>query len=145
MQFSGLSYVRERFARYQYRLEGSNPEWKDAPNGDLDFQRLPSGDYRLDVKVTSGTGQESAQMASVSFRILAPWWQTWWFRAGLVLLLLVIGDSLWRHRMARHEAERLMLERRVSERTSELRMEKQRVEEEKVLSGCSPRRRRPTG
>jgi signal transduction histidine kinase/ActR/RegA family two-component response regulator len=76
-------------------------------------------------------GVWSAEPAQMEFRILSPWWLTWWFRLVCALAILLIGRILWQRRTHRLEAERYRLETAVNQRTRELSLEKQRVVEEK--------------
>jgi len=133
LQFSALSFIREEETRYHYRLDGPISEEHDTNLSELNYQSLPAGQYTLTLNATSGLKAKSQAPATVSFRILDPWWQTWWFRVGLLMLMTLIGDMLWRRRLHRHEAERVALEKKVAERTAELRLEKLRVEDEKAL------------
>jgi signal transduction histidine kinase/ActR/RegA family two-component response regulator len=73
----------------------------------------------------------SVMPAGVSFRIVAPWWQTWWFRslgAGALAALLVWAV---RARMQQLIWERRRLEKAVRERTGELEMQKNMGERQK--------------
>src|SRR5258708_16299846 len=73
------------------------------------YPALPPGDYRFEVLARTAEGVWSAAPAAVSFRILPPWWATWWSRTldVLLLLLLVVGVWLWRlHRLL--ETKRLL-------------------------------------
>jgi signal transduction histidine kinase/ligand-binding sensor domain-containing protein/CheY-like chemotaxis protein len=133
VEYTGLSFVREEEGRYHYKLEGPIHEDKETSLSELNYQSLPPGQYTLSVSATSALKVESAKPAVLQFRILEPWWQTWWFRSGLIILMTLLGDLLWRRRLARHAAERQALEAKVAERTTELRQQKMRVEEEKSL------------
>ena len=68
-------------------------------------------------------------MDKIDFRILAPWYVSWWFRlsAGAALIGFIAGVSWSKNRLAR--AQRVRLEAMVRQRTQELEEEKQRTEQ----------------
>jgi hypothetical protein len=68
-------------------LKGFDENWSEwSKRTEKEYTNLPAGDYTFQVKVRSNLGNESP-VASYSFTILPPWYQTVW--AKLVYLLLV--------------------------------------------------------
>ena len=65
-------------------------------------------------------GEWSAEPARMTFQVQTPWWLSWWFRIGSVLVVLLMGRLMWQRRTYRLEAERNRLENAVTERTREL-------------------------
>lgn len=105
------SFLDEKQTRFSYRLEGSsNANWS-APSrqAEINLVNLPPGKYSLQVKAQFLNGFYPEQTASYSFRILSPWWQTWWFRTLVVLCLLAISilvaRSYVRRRLAKQRIE----------------------------------------
>ena len=77
---------------YQYFLEGLNLEWSESTiNPELQFERLPRGDYTLNVKAVDIWGNES-QVYSFSFEILPPLLAT--KLAIFIYMFLLIGALL---------------------------------------------------
>lgn len=132
VRFAALTFVQESSVLFRYRLDGGTADWLETTQRELIYPKLPPGQYRLEVMARSAQGLWSAEPARLSFQILTPWWLTWWFRVGTVVLTLILGRLLWARRTHRLEAERFRLEKAVTERTRELSKEKQRVVEEKV-------------
>ena len=131
VSFSALSFVSERDMRFRYRLEGMDDQWIETASREARYSTLPAGRYRFEVMARHGTGPWGRTPATVSFRIIPPWWQTWWFRtlaAGVVLALAVV---LLRARMNMMYRERRRLETAVRERTAELHLQKNLVERQK--------------
>ncbi|HVP00571.1 MAG TPA: two-component regulator propeller domain-containing protein [Bryobacteraceae bacterium] len=131
-QFAALTFVQESGVLFRYRLDGVTPEWLETSQRELNYPKLPPGQYTLEVMARSAQGLWSAEPARLSFQVQTPWWLTWWFRLGSILATLAIGRLLWYRRTRRLEMERLRLEKAVTERTRELLQEKQRVLDEKV-------------
>jgi signal transduction histidine kinase len=88
--FAATSFLDEKQTLYSYRLRGSsNSQWSEpSDNAFVSFIDLPPGDYTLDIKASFPAGRYSDQMISHQFSIAPPWWQTWWFRIFVGLLLV---------------------------------------------------------
>jgi ligand-binding sensor domain-containing protein len=109
------SFFDERSVDYSYWLEGSgNSQWSTPSNvSTFNFVNLAPGNYTLYVKAEFPEAMYPAQTINYSFTILPAWWQTWWFRAGLVLSLIGILISAIRFYYQRKLAnQRMILERK---------------------------------
>jgi signal transduction histidine kinase len=105
--FIGLSFSDPAGIKYKYRLENIDTDWQTTKDRSLFYPFLPPGSYTLKVKAVNSDGIESENPAEYWFKIMTPFWQTWWF---LVLLGLLLGGFLllvlqWRVRRAREKAE----------------------------------------
>ncbi|MCP4152236.1 MAG: hypothetical protein GY757_31140 [bacterium] len=105
-EFKGLCYSSPETVRYKYFLEGIDKNWKETKNPSI-FYYLPHGKYRFKVKAVNYDGVESTVPAAVSFRIHPAFWQTWWFKALMVWLVLFIMGLLflWRYKQAKAKTE----------------------------------------
>jgi len=85
------SFYDEKQVKYRYLLRGSgNLQWSEpTAEAGFHFVNLPPGRYVLNVKAEFPAGRYPAQFLSYSFIIDPPWWQTWWFR--VLLGLMIIG------------------------------------------------------
>jgi signal transduction histidine kinase len=87
--------------RYQYLLEGSGQDWSAPTDQRTVNLNLAPGSYRLLVRAISSDGAISPEPAAVSFSILPPVWQRWWF---LTLAVAAVGAAVYlvdRYRVAR--------------------------------------------
>jgi Y_Y_Y domain len=92
------------------------------------YPSLPQGSYRFQVAARHANGPWSPVPAAVSFRIVPPWWATWWFRclaAGACALFIAL---VVRSRMNRTRYQRGRLESALRERTAELQFQNHVVE-----------------
>jgi signal transduction histidine kinase/ligand-binding sensor domain-containing protein len=117
IDFVGLSFAPGEVLRYQYWLEGADSDW-GAPTEQrsVNYARLAPGKYRFFVRAVNSDGAVSVQPAVVTFTILAPIWQRWWFLMLAALTLSALALAAHRYRMAR----RLELERVRSRIASDL-------------------------
>jgi ligand-binding sensor domain-containing protein len=84
--------------RFQYRLEGSDPDWS-APTSDrsVHYASLSPGRHRFLVRTVGENGSMSGEPAVVALHVLAPIWQRPWFLA--VCLGAVAGIVYATHRV----------------------------------------------
>jgi diguanylate cyclase (GGDEF)-like protein len=87
--YSALNATRENGVLFRYRLEGANSAWTETAHRELQFAQLAPGSYRLVIEARDGGGVWSGRGAEFAFRILTPWYRSWWFYliCGLVPLL----------------------------------------------------------
>jgi signal transduction histidine kinase/ligand-binding sensor domain-containing protein/CheY-like chemotaxis protein len=131
-EFAGLTYLNEADVRFRYRMIGLEEDWIQTAEHAVRYPALPPGAYRFEVLARSAEGVWSAAPATVSFRILPPWWASWWSRTLGALFLLLLLVTVWRWRMRRLLEAKRLLEYAVAERTRELHLEKANVLAEKA-------------
>ncbi len=86
IRFAALYFSNPGAVRYFYRLLPSDTSWTDAgKEGVIHFRQLKTGNYELQLRATLG-GNDTTNMVTMHFEIVPPWWQRWWFIAGLILL-----------------------------------------------------------
>ena len=87
--FIGLNYSAINNVRYHYRLRGFQDEWSDATkNREVTFNNLPPGDYVFEIYSDAGTDESRSQTQSFVFSIKPAFWQTTWFLALSITLLM---------------------------------------------------------
>jgi len=131
VSFSGLTFLSEKNVRFRYRLAGLDRGWIETALREARYSSLPAGSYTFEVEARSAGGPWSPAPATISFDVVPPWWQTWWFRglgAGALMGLLAL---LLRSRLRQMSRDRERLEIAVRERTSELELQKGVVERQK--------------
>ena len=87
-RYSALNAPRENGVVFRYRLGGATSAWTETAQRELQFANLAPGDYRIEIEARENDGEWSPHGAQFQFRILTPWYSTWWF-AGLCLLIPV--------------------------------------------------------
>ena len=109
--------------RYRFRLEGYDPDWVEVgSSGERLLPRQPPGRYRLDVVAAGADGRWSAPQR-IDFRVLPPWWMTWWawllYAAAALGLAATTAVLLRRRLRARVEAQRALEARRAAQQASD--------------------------
>ena len=90
VRFAALTFVQESSVLFRYRLAGGTADWLETSQRELNYPKLPPGQYTLEVMARSAQGLWSAEPARLSFQVLTPWWLTWWFRLGTVVVALIL-------------------------------------------------------
>ena len=130
--FSGLFYEQSGSLEYRYILEGFNREWSEwTQETKVAYTNLSSGDYRFRVKARNRYETESLESV-YEFRILPPWYQTWWAYALFSLLAVGMINMIIRWRLQTIEKEKKELERLIQERTRQLSEQKDMLEEQHI-------------
>lgn len=98
--YAALSFFYPLQTRYEYKLESVDKSWIQAGNRDqVSYNNLTAGKYTFKVRAVDFTGQQSFNVASLSFNIRPPWWKTWWFRLLAFLVVAGIAGYLLRRRI----------------------------------------------
>lgn len=120
-EFVALNYSYPEKNLYAYMLEGFDDDWNvigTARTGR--YTNLPGGSYTLRLKATNIDGVWNEEGASLSIRVIPPFWETWWF-IGIATLVIIAGVvSGYRIRIRSIEARSQELEEQVRIRTEEI-------------------------
>ncbi|MBV6441059.1 MAG: hypothetical protein DYG98_25990 [Haliscomenobacteraceae bacterium CHB4] len=105
-----------------YRLEGFNEHWTETGQNTITYTNLDGGDYTLLVRARNGDGIWSEETLEIPFRVVPPFYKTWWFRSLMVLLLaaIIAGVSLYR--------------RQVRQRLDAMKARSEELEKQKLLN-----------
>lgn len=124
LQFVGVSF--KRGLRYQYRLRGVEEKWSASSSSrEVSYAALSPGSYTFEVIAVNGDGVPSAEPARLSFMILPPIWQRWWFVGVVGLILIAAFGGIVRY------VSTQKLQRRVQELEKEqaIQLERERTRE----------------
>lgn len=99
-RFSSSDLTTPEVNRFSYKLQGIDKEWSLPSTGhEATYTYLPPGNYVFKVRGTNRDGIWSPNELSFPFLIMAPWWQTWWFKSIVVLLIIGAAYGLYKFRM----------------------------------------------
>ncbi len=124
--FAALNYIHNEKNEYAYMMDGLESSWNYIGRKRLiNYANLSPGDYTFRVKASNNHGVWNEKGAALKITILPPYWATWWFRALLGLLVLVLVFTAYRVRT------RIIMKRLLQEE----RMKMARLESTQVLAG----------
>lgn len=116
--FVGMTYGNFGNTVYRYRLLGLDTVWQVLQQRSIQFTTLPPGDYTFEVVALNSNGTPSAEPASYHFLIYPPYWRTWWFFTGLLLLIMISIYVIFRYRvrqLQRRETEKAEISKQIAE------------------------------
>lgn len=104
-EYAGLSFLSPARVRYRYRLEGFDKHWIDAGSRRVAYYtNLAPGRYKFEVTAENGDGVWNAGSATLRFRLLPHFYQTYWFYAAMAAIIGLLAWSVYRWRVRDVEA-----------------------------------------
>jgi signal transduction histidine kinase/ligand-binding sensor domain-containing protein len=80
-EYTALSFVGGENITFSYQLDGVDEDWTETRERKAMYPRLPAGDYEFRVKACNSEGVWNDLGATISFKVLPFFWNTWWFRS----------------------------------------------------------------
>ncbi len=106
VHFSGINYSNPERTTFVYRIKEQHDEWLQLGyQNSLQLTRLPPGNYTLQVKALNEDGLAGTEK-EIRLIFMPRWYQTWWFRAMVILLLASIIFAMFRLRINRLQKEK---------------------------------------
>ena len=113
ISFSALDYGNEEQTMFSYRMKGLEDEWNTLMLGEhsVRYNALPAGRYVFEVRYLSAASTDHFETTSIEVVVKPAFWNSWWFR--LLLILLVVGLVIYGYNrrvaeLKRREAEQLL-------------------------------------
>ncbi len=118
-RYVGLYYQNANLVHYAYKLDGYDENWISAgTQRTVVYTNLSPGTYNFRIKAANPDGVWSKDNPSIIITINPPWWKTGWAYSfyGLFLILgIIIGDRIQRHRVVKREREHAELKQKTQE------------------------------
>jgi PAS domain S-box-containing protein len=129
IRYAALSFVDPAGVRYKIRLEGSDRGWIEAGSlSEAHYTELRPGRYRFRVIAANASGVWNEKGATLDFRVLPHFYETWWFLglSGAATLLAIFTAFRFRTGVLRRRG--VVLETVVATRTAELQESREGLE-----------------
>ena len=99
--FAALNFIHPERNVYAYKLEEYDQDWTytDASRRFVTYTNLDPGKYIFKVKASNNDDVWNNTPAELVIFIAPPFWQTWWFRALIVLSIAIVFYGIYRYRI----------------------------------------------
>jgi ligand-binding sensor domain-containing protein/two-component sensor histidine kinase len=106
--FSAIDWLAPDKIKYSYRMVGQDDTWsRPADEPMADYRNLSHGKYQFQVKAI-GQSQVWTVPITYNFIIQPAWWQTWWFKALIIVVTLtlafIIGRFIYHYKLRKQKA-----------------------------------------
>jgi len=122
IDMSALHFNAPQNNLYKYRLMPIEKDWEIVPYNSktVKYNNLNPGEYNFQFSASNNDGVWNDMGNYLQIYIEPPYWQAWWFR--IAVFLLILGVILWAYKYRIRQIKRinLKLEQRVQERTVQL-------------------------
>ncbi len=129
-EYSLASFINEADNDYQYLLDGFDKDWSAwSSTAKKEYTNLSGGNYTFKIRGRNTFGLVS-DVAVYNFKVLPPWYKTWWANLiGFVIVLLFINYVI-RFRVSYLKNKNIVLEKMVNERTAKINEQKEVLEKQ---------------
>lgn len=119
IKYLGLSYSQAQNVRYQYRLIGFQDKWSQpVTEREIMFNNLAPGHYTFEIKCNTEAPEAQTDMVSLPIYIKPAFWQTWFFRILIFLLVAALIAWLairWQRKKHQYELRKANREKEINE------------------------------
>jgi ligand-binding sensor domain-containing protein/signal transduction histidine kinase len=121
-EFSALSFIKPEENQYAYKMEGIDKDWIFSETRHYaSYPNLEPGKYIFRVKGSNNDGVWNEEGTSIAIIISPPWWGTWWFRIGSLIMLFISVGSIIRY------LEMKKIKRKIEQLEQERALERERT------------------
>ncbi|MBI1176904.1 hypothetical protein GC207_05640 [bacterium] len=122
LSFAATAFKEAHKTLFQYRLLGQSEEWSALHDQRSSrYARLAPGSYEFQVRAFDYHHVPSPKQAALAFSIAPFYYQTWWFRGGVVSAILGLATGFHRYRVRTRDRIKEL------EKTLELDAERSRI------------------
>lgn len=106
VEFAALNFSQPEKNQYAYQLVGFDKGWVHTSVRTATYTNLEPDNYTLRIKAANNDGVWNQEGLELAVRVIPAYYQTWWFRLLVGLLVVSVGYAIYRNR----EAQRQKLE-----------------------------------
>ncbi len=99
IDYFAISFHNKGKIIYRHRLLGLHDEWFENQHTGAQYPYLPAGKYTFEVSAKNLNGEWNPNPITLSFEIIQPFWQTWWFYSLIAIMLVMIIYLVFRLRI----------------------------------------------
>nr|MBP6671958.1 hypothetical protein [Bacteroidota bacterium] len=110
-EYAALDYSASERNKYSYMLEGVDADWsRPGTRRFASYPNLSPGTYIFRVRGSNNDGVWNLEGDRLTVTIIPPFWMTWWFRSGMLMVFLSFGPIVYLRRTRQLEKEKLRQE-----------------------------------
>ena len=124
IQFAAMDFTDPSSNQFAYKLEDADKTWIHTGNVHFAYySNLSPGNYHFKVNAMNSDGIWSVTPAEYNFIILPAWYQAWWFKAG-IFIIIAMGIYLFTryYTKTKLQQQRLQLEKQKAVQSERLRI-----------------------
>ena len=116
--------------RYKIMLKGAEDDWRpETTTTRAIYPSLSPGKYSFKVIAKNSSGTWNSEPVTYDFVIRPPFYQSWWFILGCIILAFIAVFVFIKVRERNLIIEKQILEKKVAERTAEVVQKSEEIEE----------------
>jgi signal transduction histidine kinase/ligand-binding sensor domain-containing protein len=133
--FSAMDFSPSFLNSYEYKLVGFDENWRKTTYSKnfAQYTNLNPGTYFFKVKTSNRDGVASNEESVLKVVVKPAVYQTWLFKLGVLLLLVLCVLLIFKWRMKSLKRAKHKLEAKVAERTLEIEQQKAYIEKQNKL------------
>ncbi len=129
------NYILEEDNTYRYKLEGIDHKWIEAGTRTMAFYTaLPPGSYHFYLRAANNDGIWGEPKKLLTITIVPAWYQTWWFKTAIALLITVTAYAFYHQRLMQERVKHLADKRAAELKQREAELKQITTEFEKQLA-----------
>lgn len=138
-----IDYARFNKAQLRYRLKGLQDKWIPLEESKtISFNYLPTGTFTLEVEAIRPNMKFYYPPISLTIHVLPPWWNSWWFRT-IIGLIILLGITIFiKKKITRLKNEKARLKQEMEKQAEILNQTKR--DREKLIAALSHDLRNPS-
>ncbi|MCW8327551.1 helix-turn-helix domain-containing protein [Photobacterium sp. SDRW27] len=114
--------------KMQYRLLGADEsEWRRLNGTQLFIDTLGPGDYKLELRLDLLNSARSQQTTAYPFRVLRPWYLSYWLLSAIVIAVAVLIFVIVTWRARGENQQNLHLKQAVFRKTAKIELQKKQL------------------
>ena len=119
LNYAALSLAVPERIRFKYKLDGYDQDWSEATaTREAAYTNLPADKYRFRVRASNSESLWNSSESTLQIVIEPEFWQTWWFRFGSMLAVVIAVLAFVRLRILQLTKQlNVRFEERLAERT----------------------------
>ncbi|MBA3682215.1 MAG: histidine kinase [Bacteroidetes bacterium] len=100
INYLGISYKDAGHIQYKYKMLGIDSNWVYTNYTTVSYHTIPPGTYHFVVSAKNNDSYWSVLPATVTIRILQPWWKNWIFILFVIIVTCLLIGFLFKHRLS---------------------------------------------